>query len=181
MKKLFLFVLPILFICFQNPVKAQEVSSEGYRKAVFVEAFGQGLHATLNYDMRMKKGVQDGFGFRAGIGGIITGIEDADAGPEFTYVVGFPVGINYLIGEKRSAFEAGLGITPHRAATPLHSPTKPRIINENGWGANGYFNFGYRLQPTKNGFVFRLNWTPVFNNTGIISRFGISAGYGFGR
>lgn len=174
-------ILPIILLFFQNPVKAQEASTDGHKKAVFVEAFGQGLHVTLNYDMRFKKGVQDGFGFRAGIGGIFTGTADADAGPEMTYVVGFPVGINYLIGERRSAFEAGVGITPHRAATPLHSRTKPKIINENGWGANGFLNFGYRLQPAKNGFVFRLNWTPVINNTGIISRFGISAGYGFGR
>lgn len=181
MKTCSLFVLPLVFFFLQRPAKAQETSSEGYRKAIFVEAFGQGLHATLNYDMRLKKGATDGFGFRAGMGGIFTGSASADAGSELTYVLGFPVGVTYLIGKRRNAFEAGLGITPHRAATPLHSPTKPKIINENGWGANGYLNLGYRLQPVKNGFVFRLTWTPVINTAEVISRFGISAGYSFSK
>lgn len=178
MKKLSL-ILFLLFFIYQNKANAQSETTDRHNKAIFVEAFGQGLQASVNYDMRIKKGVQDGLGFRVGIGGIFTGTADADAGPEPHGVLAFPLGINYLVGENRSAFEVGLGLMPHRAATPLHSPTKPKIIDENGWGTNGFLNIGYRFQPINNGFIFRFDWTPVFGDVGFISRFGISAGFGF--
>ena len=161
-------------------VKAQTETPDSHKKAVFVEAFGQGLQASINYDMRIKKGAQGGLGFRVGFGGIFTGTVNADAGNNVTGVVAFPLGINYLIGERRSSLEAGVGVTPHYADTVIDSPTNPKIIDENGWGANGYLNLGCRFQPLRNGFMFRLNWTPVISSTGFLAQnFGVSAGYSF--
>lgn len=176
--KILLFITLLIGLLFQ--AKAQADDPISYKKAIFVEAFGQGLHASVNYDMRIRKGSQSGLGFRLGVGGIFTGTANADAGNEATGVVGFPIGVNYLVGENRSSFEAGLGLTPHYADTVIESPTNPKIVNENGWGANGYLNLGYRFQPLNNGFMFRLNWTPVIRSTGFLAQnFGVSAGYSF--
>lgn len=173
-----LFAILILGLSLQ--VKAQSGDPGNFKKAIFVEAFGQGLQTSVNYDMRLKKGSQDGFGFRLGAGGIFTGTSDADAGPVAYGVLAFPFGLNYLIGEKKSSLEAGLGLTPHYAKTDIYSPTKPRIVNDAGWSTNGYMNLGYRFQPMDNGFMFRLTWTPVINSTGFLAQnFGASAGYSF--
>lgn len=179
MKKLSLTIIAGILIFLQQGLQAQTNYPDRFNKAVFVEAFGQGLHATINYDMRLIKGRQDGPGFRVGMGGIVTGSSDYDAGLLWTGVLGIPVGFNYLIGEKKSAFEAGIGLTPQKASTDLTSPTRPKVVNRNGWSTNGFINLGYRFQPIDNGFTFRFNWTPVISSTGFISRFGVSAGYAF--
>ncbi|PVY41799.1 hypothetical protein [Pontibacter virosus] len=159
---------------------AQTTFPVSYKKSIFVEGFGQGLQGSVNYDMRFKKGLQHGLGFRMGVGGIFTGTSNADAANKANGVIGFPVGLNYLIGKNKSAFEAGIGTTPHYARTDLYSPTKPKIVHENGWDTSGYLNLGYRFQPLDNGFMFRLNWTPVLSSTGFLAQnFGASAGYSF--
>ncbi|WP_439881000.1 hypothetical protein ACSX1A_17865 [Pontibacter sp. MBLB2868] len=173
-----LFTLILLVFSFQ--VKAQTETPISYKKAIFIEAFGQGLNASVNYDMRIKKGAQSGLGFRLGVGGIFTGTSNADAGNRVNGVVAFPMGLNYLIGENKSSFEAGVGVTPHHARADIYSPTSAKIIDKNGWDTNGYLNLGYRFQPLTNGFMFRLNWTPVISNTGFLAQnFGLSAGYSF--
>lgn len=179
MKKLSLTFFAAFMLLSEISLQAQSGTPDPYHKAIFAEAFGQGLQAGLHYDMRLERGRQDGPGFRLGIGGIFTGTSDAGAGPVNSGVVGFPVGLNYLLGEKRSAFEAGLGLMPLYASTDLISPVKPKIVNDNGWSTSGFMNLGYRFQPVHNGFTFRLAWTPVIGSEGFISRFGISAGYAF--
>jgi hypothetical protein len=170
----------LLLLAFTFQAKAQTGNPETHKKAIFVEAFGQGLHASVNYDMRIRKGTQSGLGFRLGVGGTFAGTSNADAATISTGVVAFPLGLNYLIGENKSSFEAGLGLTPHYARIDRYSPTRPKIAAENGWGSNGYLNLGYRFQPLSNGFMFRLNWTPVISSTGFSAQnFGVSAGYSF--
>lgn len=172
------FKILVVFLTLQ--VKAQLETPGSFRKAIFIEAFGQGLQASVNYNMRLMLGAQDGIGFRVGVGGIFTCTANADAGNEMKGVLAFPIGLNYLMGKNKSSFEAGLGLTPHYADTVIDSPTNPEIIEENGWGANGYLNVGYRFQPPDNGFMFRLNWTPVISSTGFLAQnFGVSAGYSF--
>lgn len=168
------------FLLFQSlMLSAQSNAPDQLHKAIYLEAFGQGLHAGLQYDSRLITGRLDGPGVRLGIAGTITGISEANAGPVTSGVLGFPVGINYLLGQNRSALEAGLGVMPLRASTDLLSPTHPGIVHRNGWSNHGFINLGYRFQALENGFTFRLNWTPIFNSTGFISRFGLSAGYAF--
>ncbi len=66
-------IFTVLLVVFSFQVKAQIESPNSHKKAIFIEAFGQGLHASVNYDMRFNKGVQNGLGFRLGIGGILQG------------------------------------------------------------------------------------------------------------
>ncbi len=167
-------------LIFQAAAQSETAPVAKHNKAIFVEAFGNGIGVSANLDMRFKKGVQDGFGFRAGVGGLHLGNSDADAGPITSGLLTFPLSINYLIGENKSAFEAGVGITPIYARIDVYSPTKPKLANENGWGSSGFLNLGYRYQPLEKGFVFRATWAPGFNSTGFHpSWLGLSVGYGF--
>lgn len=130
--------------------------------------------------MRLRRGAQNGFGFRVGIGGIFTGSSDADAGAVATGAIAFPLGLNYLIGGRRHAFEAGVSLSPYYLSTDLHSPTAPNAMSQNGWGTHGFLDLGYRFQPLNNGLVFRVNWTPLVSAfVTVPGIFGISAGYGF--
>ncbi|RDV15293.1 hypothetical protein DXT99_09490 [Pontibacter diazotrophicus] len=178
MKKLFFTVLFIAALHFQ--VRAQSETPGRYNKAIFVEALGNGIGISANYDMRIKRGVQDGFGFRAGIGGLSANGTDTDGRSVDASIITFPLAVNYLIGERRSAFEAGLGITPIYANADVYDTNNTGITDAKGWGTSGFINLGYRFQPLKNGFVFRFDWTPAFNSTGFSPAwFGISAGIGF--
>lgn len=161
-------------------VKAQTETPAPYNKAIFVEALGNGMGISANYDMRVKRGVQDGLGFRAGIGGLSINGTDENGQSLDASILTFPLAVNYLIGKRRSAFEAGLGITPLYATAAIYDANNAGITDAKGWGASGFVNLGYRFQPLKNGFVFRIDWTPAFNSTGFSPAwFGISAGIGF--
>lgn len=183
MKQLFISMFFLTFIFFSNKIKAQTGATEKRNKAIFVEAYGQGLHGSLNYDLRFKKGVQDGIGFRIGIGGVLSGFAPtiSQGGSSMAYgVLALPVGVNYLIGKKRSAFETGLGLMPYSSTGGPYLFYEQRAVDQNGKGINAFMNLGYRLHPLNNGFIFRFSWTPSVNSRGIFPvGFGISAGYGF--
>ena len=137
-------------------------------KSVYFELGGAGL-ATVNYDMRFQK-KNDGFGFKAGIGGFK--VDDVSS-------LFIPIGLNYLIGkDERNYFEVGLGIT---------FVSEKEIYYNNGVQTNERFSstfghafFGYRLQPKDGGFLFRAGLTPLFNSDGFIPYWaGVSFGYKF--
>ncbi len=171
MKKILL--LSVLLSILILPTQAQfEPDQIKYSKAVFIELGGNGLLFSTNYEMRFKKGVQDGLGFRAGVGGISV----TDDIRNRVSVLTFPLAINNIIGKRRSAFETGVGITPVIASAQGTS-----FANDfKTTGIIGFINIGYRFQPIKNGFLFKINWTPVISGGGFEPRwFGISLGYGF--
>ena len=88
----------------EGPDKIQVSTLEGkHRKVVFAELAGNGLTLTANYDMRLKRNRNDGFGFRAGAGMV----------PDkyFDDYITVPLGINYIVGQRKHGFESGLGIT----------------------------------------------------------------------
>jgi hypothetical protein len=180
MKKLTLMALLVALFSLQAFAQSEIKPAARHNKAIFVEALGNGIGVSANFDMRFKKGTQDGFGFRAGLGGSYLGSANNDAENVHMGLITIPLSVNYLVGENRSAFEAGVGITPIYAKMDIYSPTKPQLADENGWGSSGFLNLGYRFQPMENGFVFRANWTPAFNSTGFSPAwFGLSVGYGF--
>jgi hypothetical protein len=173
----------ILFIVLINSVLgnhmiAQKGGGDYRRKGVFLEILGNGLLATVNYDMRFNKNRQDGLGFRVGIGGLsVNGTDNAGLSVN-AGILTIPFEINYLSGKRRSAFEAGLGLTP------LFISAKIKLDDEkfggSGSGTNGFLSLGYRYQPINKGFLFRINWTPIINSYGISPAwFGISFGFSF--
>jgi hypothetical protein len=67
MRLIFSFLL-LTFSCLT--VIVQEIPASGSRnKAVYAELLGNGMGVSINYDMRLSAGRQDGHGVRLGIGG----------------------------------------------------------------------------------------------------------------
>ncbi len=171
MKKNILLIV-IFSILIASSVKAQR------RKTVFVEFLGNGLTISGNFELRLKENSNSGSGLRAGIGGrTVSGI-DNNGNFVNVGIVTFPLGYNYLIGEKRSSFEFGAGITPVLI-------TGNGIINNKYFSGKsltltGVLNAGYRYQPLNNGFFGKFTWTPVATNTGFYAAFfGLGLGYSF--
>lgn len=173
----FLFLTQLSFA--QQPTGVMSGSTEKFQKSIFVEGFGNGILISANYDMRLKRGRRDGLGVRGGIGGgSLEGTSTNGDYVDFSMVT-FPLGVNYLVGRRRSFFEAGVGVTP------IYVNADALLIDGDfysgtGWGVTGFLNVGYRFQPIRNGVMFRLDWTPAFNAAGFSGGFfGASLGFSF--
>ncbi len=177
MKYITFLLLTVLFSIFSIDSFSQS-SGHYTRQSVFVEVLGNGLLATLNYDTRLNKNRQDGLGLRIGVGGLsVSGTSDAGVSVS-AGVVTIPLELNYLMGKKRSAFEIGAGLTPLILSAKLK--TDNDRISGTGSSVNGVISFGYRYQPLNKGFLFKLDWSPIFNSIGFSPAwFGISFGYSF--
>ncbi|MFD1141332.1 hypothetical protein ACFQ4C_09440 [Larkinella insperata] len=148
----------------------------GRNKAVYAEALGSGITLSLNYDFRFKP-TQDGLGMRIGVGGgsFSDTNSDAKAG-----IVTMPVLVDYLVGQRRVAFEAGAGLTLVYINVSGTDAVSGELLSGKGFGFMGTFNTGLRLQPVRNGVVFRLNWSPAISNAGFQANWlGLSLGYAF--
>ncbi|NEU08164.1 hypothetical protein GZH53_07560 [Flavihumibacter sp. R14] len=137
---------------------------------VFVEAGGQGLLFTANYDTRFGNR-RDGFGGRVGIGYIGSDGENATT---------IPVSFNYLLGNSgKHFFEVGLG------ATVIAAKANGSFFFDDGSTERtssliGTMSFAYRLQPVSNGFSLRAGITPIFDSSFFMPYFGgLSLGYTF--
>ena len=153
MKKLI--VLFVMALCLANMARSQA--------AMYFELGGPGL-ASFNIDTRFT-GRSDGIGGRIGVGGFSINDEGA---------IFVPVGINYLIGkETKHFFEVGVGFTYVNYSSDI---TDDGIFQT----SFGHLSFGYRMQPRKNGFLFRAAIVPIFNKHGFLPYYaGVSFGYKF--
>lgn len=134
------------------------------KKSVFVEFIGNSPFISGNLDMRLKPDRNDGFGLRAGAGFV-------------NNYITVPLGLNYIIGKRRSGFETGIGITP----VVRISSDQDLYGDPNGPGleAAGFLNTGYRLQST-NGFMLRVNVSVAYAESYFVFGWpGISIGYSF--
>lgn len=144
-----------------------------------------------NFDMRFKKNQNDGFGFRAGLGGAISNVSTTqfssrpynnqyilsdDTGKELGFVF-TPVTLNYITGRKNNYFEAGIGAMAFFLVkeVPVMSLSK-----ETKSGVVGFLDVGYRYQPIYEGVTLGLKWSPMFNSNGFYPQhFSIAFGYSF--
>jgi hypothetical protein len=136
-------------------------------KAFYFELGGPGL-ASVNYDMRFTKN-NGGIGGRIGFGGFSIDGETA---------LFFPLQANYLLGkDNRNFFEFGAGAT-------LVTYNNGFLVSDDGdtfTQSFGHLYFGYRLQPSDGGFLFRAGICPIFGNGFFIPYYaGLSFGYAFG-
>lgn len=123
--------------------------------------------------------MSNGWAVRLGIGGISGEANSIDGTDVDVGLITVPLTASYLVGKKRSKFEAGLGITP--LIVDVEGVLDgDNFIDEDGATVVGMLNIGYRFQAINNGFLFRINWTPVVSNTGFHAAwFGFSLGYTF--
>jgi hypothetical protein len=142
-------------------------------QAIYSEFGGSGLFLSMNYDTRLSKRV-DGPGLRAGLG------YSFSSAPS---IISVPLVFNYLLGRNGNYFEMGAG------------GTYVNMIDNNGYHyisfANadftpdrtnlffGTLNFGYRRQPVRGGFNFRVGLSPVFGEGAAGLTGYLSLGYNF--
>lgn len=145
---------------------AQGVEREGKTSAnasqIYLEGGGSGVVYSVNYDGRFGK-VENGFGFRIGIGGA------SYSGDGY---VAIPAQVNYLLGSKGQYLELGGGITYVSVAD---------IFFDDSGNANtvvGSFVIGFRKQPFgKKGLTWRLAFTPFVGFGGFQPWAGASIGF----
>ena len=132
---------------------------------VYLEAGGNGLFGSVNYERQLNK--QPGMGVRIGVGFY----------SENAFYVTIPAGINYLFALKNNAsfIDAGLGLTWTRIDGNVFGSDK----NSNG---NHFVNFvpslGYRKHTAKD-LMWRISITPVANKYTFVPWLGISLGKRF--
>jgi hypothetical protein len=186
MKTLSLFGALLLLGCLTHPLNAQRVKRQPdfstRHKNIYLELFGNNLATGVNFDIRLNPGQMGGLGLSAGIGGL--SVEGADnTGRIDLGVVTFPIGINYLTGQRRGHFEAGVGLLPMYATFDGQGEFSDyEYIEAEGFGlAGGYINLGYRFQPLRNGVMFNFKWNPmVLRGSGFNAGWvGLGIGVGF--
>jgi hypothetical protein len=132
---------------------------------IYLEAGGNGLFGSVNYERQLTK--QPGLGARIGVGFY----------SEEAFYLTIPVGINYLfrLNNEKSFIDAGIGVSFARIDGDLFEESK----NPNG---NHFANFipsiGYR-RHTLNNVMWRISFTPVINNDGFVPWLGASIGKRF--
>lgn len=155
---------------------------DSHHKNIYVEFLGSHLLAGVNYDMRLKKGVMDGIGFRAGVGGISTTTNDQNTEVSLG-IVTFPLEVNHLIGKKRSSFLAGAGLLPIYASFSSEGTLDDyEYLRGEGFGlVGGFLSMGYRFQPKKTGVMFQFHWNPlILRGSGFNAGWvGLGVGIGF--
>ena len=148
-------LLTILF----KPCHAQVAAQN-----VFLEIGGPGLLLSANYDTRLTPH-RDGFGARAGIGYLSS---------DGVSLLTIPLQLNYLSGQEKNYFEAGLGTT----YVNLRANSNNFLFGNTPAQFIGTVTLGYRYQPVNSGFNFRANIDPVFDAHNFEPFwFGLSFGY----
>ena len=148
--------LSLLILCsaFLGAVQAQKENTRTV-KNVYLELGGPGF-ISFNYDQRFK-GVK-GLGIRGGIGVVPVSSASHGSSSGSHLIASFPVALNYLAGSKGNYAEFGAGVT----AVNLSDPTLNYSFDVTSANAVGHLLVGYRYQPVKKGFAFRIFLSPVF-------------------
>jgi len=155
MRKILFFSVAIFAAC-QLPAQ-----KSFKRNAFYFEMLGNGLVLSLNYERQISN--KPGLGFHGGVA--LAGDKPA-----------FPLGAKYLfdLGKQRSFLEVGAGVT---FAEQDMWETNYNQSETNPYKAGFIPSVGYRYNAPK-GFMWRINYTPVFNKyrTELLF-FGVSVGW----
>lgn len=132
---------------------------------IYVEAGGNGLFTSLNYERQLTK--KPGIGARVGVGFYT---EDA-------FYLTIPVAVSYLFKLKgdNSFIDAGLGVTWARVNAALFRKSTRYEVDH---FLNVVPNIGYR-KHTRNDLMWRINITPIINDDAFTPWLGISFGKRF--
>lgn len=135
------------------------------RNDIYVEAGGNGLFGSVNYERQLTK--FPGLGARIGVGFY----------SENAFYLTIPAGISYLfkLKNEKSFIDAGLGATWARLDGKLLDGSK-------NFNSGHFVNFvpsiGYR-RHSSNDVMWRISITPVANNYGLVPWIGASIGKRF--
>lgn len=132
---------------------------------IYLEAGGNGLFGSVNYERQLTK--EPGLGVRIGVGFYT----------ENAFFLTLPVGINYIykLKKENSFIDAGLGVTWAREDGILFNEDKNAFADH---FANFIPSIGYR-KHTSNDVMWRISICPVINNSGFVPWVGFSLGKRF--
>ena len=158
-------VLSLLFVPFSP--HAQESDATSNTKNVFVEFLGSGAAVvSVNFDMRLNKGRDDGLGVRlgVGVGSVTTDHWLLEEGSVKTKLITIPLEVNYILGKNKFAFEIGGAVTYVNVTEDSNYEFLGEQYEdfENGNVLVAYIPVGFRLRTTKN-IMLKLNVGPLWN------------------
>ncbi|WP_148661255.1 hypothetical protein [Flavisolibacter tropicus] len=159
---------PILLLLFSLSAFPQ---SSFKKNDVYGEFMGNGIFASLNYERQLTN--KPGLGVRAGIG-YFSGDEK--------FRLSVPLGVNYLftLNINKSFLDVGVGGTWSGSAGLMtlkqEAAAGGRDYSEHIWSLVP--SLGYR-RHTKSDFMWRVNFTPIFNKYRAMPWIGISIGKRF--
>lgn len=180
MKKIILILTVLLSVNFG--ISSQTVTDSIKRNSVYIELLGNSLIYSLNYDYlfdlstnaKLAVGVGTSYLYLKGEnGGHILNPNGEIVGGVTSYINNHNLlltpEVNFLIGNSSNHyFETGISICNHiLITTDLEYNIAPAL------------RIGYRYQPLKGGFLFRIGFTPVYSNNKIYPFGGLSFGYSF--
>lgn len=174
-KKASFSLLAVLMLMTANPINAQETVTQERDKSLYLEIGGPSNFVGLNYEAKFKPG--SAWGYRVGLAFAYAASSDYlfnNYNSARAWTV--PMGVNYLIGRKRSKLELGAGIdlglynlhyTEWNVALNPTDPDGPITYEsiskkDNCFEYFLYTNIGYR-HVSKKGFLFRIGITPTFS------------------
>lgn len=166
MRKKFLSFTVIIFLMliFYN----HSATAQTHPNSIYFEAFGNGGLYSINYDRLFTENI----GGRIGIM-YLSSLDFFFASAENLLIV--PVMANFFIGDKHK-LELGCGII---YASADNAEAFDFGSGESVSTIGGTATIGYRYQPDKGGFLFRIGFTPIFGEGGFTPSAGISFGYSF--
>ena len=166
-------MLCALLVAGAGSAVAQEKAAHFCPSAIYVEAGGQGILYSVNYDYRLTPHI----GLRAGFTSWSIPISLFAVGE--LKLTGFPIMVNYLSGEETSHLELGIGLIPVIIAFQGREIFFSTEVNGKGSTVLGTATLGYRSQPQDGGFVFRIGLVPLFTFKKATLTGGLSLGYAF--
>ena len=145
------FLTVCLFVSFISFAQEnQEPNGKKLKNTVFVEALGNGLFGSINYERQLTK--EPGLSLRAGIGFYT----------ENEFYLTIPTSIQYLISLRNSNFiETGVGYTwADAAADDIFN--NENVTNSDNLN-NLFLSVGYRKHFGKD-WMWKANFTPLITN-----------------
>lgn len=135
------------------------------RNHLYLEAGGNGLFGSVNYERQLTR--KPGIGLRLGVG----------VYSEYAFFLTIPAGIDYLfkLNDNGSFLDAGLGVTWARVDGNFFSESNNSDVQHI---THFIPSIGYR-KHTPRGVIWRLSLTPVANKNAFTPWAGISIGKRF--
>ena len=150
---------------FSRRAHAQEYA----RHSVYVEAGGNALAYSINYDRKFTDNISGRLGF------MIAGGESEEPTNDQIGVAILPVMANYLVGSGSHRLELGAG-----PVLMVAGASTEEFGSISGAGFAGVTTtFGYRYQPVEGGINFRIGLMPFYSDGRPQLWGGLSLGYGF--
>jgi|SRR5690554_2834108 len=167
-----LFLITIINLIFTIKSNAQDhLSADKLASTVYLEAYGNNMVYSLNYEKVLYIGKAIMTTYRAGIGGVPNRF-------------GIPLGIHFLKGSRGKYLDMAVGLSYVYGSQVISSSTG----KERGEGIFLAPTIGYRRQLQK-GFFFRANaglniklkeYNKTMGKSGLLPIIGISFGHSFG-